>query len=189
MYYNTHHTADCLVVGAAKVVLPHGRRDGEEAGGSHVAPAVVALHLDLRVERVMTRCDSTRRVRVESSRVNKFWLIPKNYSTFSSTFFHQANFNWNQARMLILNALVTDKSKFSPLSSVLALTRESRVRAPARLEWLEWLKSWLARPIPTSTLGREGWSLKKRKKSWSKKKKFEYLGVGMPEQKCINVTG
>ena len=41
---------------------------------------------------------------------------------------------WNLVRMLIYNAIVTDKSKISLQSPFLALTRESRVRALTRLE-------------------------------------------------------
>ena len=33
------------------------------------------------------------------------------------------------------------------LSPVWTLTCKSRVRAPTRLEWLEWLKSWLVPPL------------------------------------------
>ena len=41
---------------------------------------------------------------------------------------------WNLVRMLIYNAIVTDKTEFSLQSPILALSRESRVRAPTRLE-------------------------------------------------------
>ena len=86
----------------------------------------------------MTRLDSTRRVRARVEPLN--FVDSKINSTFSFTFFHRANTS-KEARMLIFNALVTDKSifcplyksKFSPLSPVLALTRGSRVEAPTRL--------------------------------------------------------
>ena len=89
--------------------------------------------------RKMTRFDSTRRARVES--VNFAWL-KNELDFFPLLFIRQSGF-----RRLIYDALETDKSKIRLLSLVLALTRESRVGTPTRLEWLESMKSWLVPPL------------------------------------------
>ena len=78
----------------------------------------------------MTRFDSTRRTRVESSQY--IWHDLKMNSTFSSTFCYWAK--WNLVRMLIYNAIATDKRKISLQSPFLALTHKSRVRALTRLK-------------------------------------------------------
>ena len=98
------------------------------------------LELLLGMERVMTWLGKlTRFEGFESSQ--QILHDSKINSTFFFTFCHWTK--WNLVSMLIYEVIVTDKSKISLLSPVLALTRESRVRTPTRLEWLESLNSWL----------------------------------------------
>ena len=84
----------------------------------------------LGMERVMTRLekwlDSTRLEGLKSSLVIKFGTTRKWTRLFPPLFCYWAK--WNLVKILIYNAIATDKSKVSLQSPFLALTRESRTR-------------------------------------------------------------
>ena len=105
----------------------------------------------LGMERVMTRLenwlDSTRLEPVESCRVSRFCMTRKLTRLFSSLFCHWIK--WNSVGMFIYEALVTEKNKIRLLSPVLAVILKSRVRSPARLEWVTRITKILTRSTPT----------------------------------------